>query len=127
MMGEQGIKHGPHGMAGRGSMGEAADRPRDFIAAMKRLAGYCREFLPAILIALLAAAGGTFLRIIGPNKLKDMTNEIMKGLPSVINGKQMVGQIDMSVISNIAWTLTLFYAAAFLLNYIQSLLMATVT
>ena len=40
------------------------------------------KYVPAIIIALVLGAAGTICQIIGPDKLKDMTNEITKGLPA---------------------------------------------
>ena len=79
-----------------------------------------------IIIALVAAAAGTVLQIIGPDKLKDLTNEVMKGLPAMVKGKPVLGSIDMTKITNIAWLLVVFYAGSFVLSYLQSLIMATI-
>ena len=81
----------------------------------------------AILVALVAAVGGTILQIVGPDRLKTLTNEIMKGLPALVNGKPVLGTIDMSVISTIAISLAILYGFSFLLNLVQSQIMATVT
>ncbi|MDF2844648.1 MAG: hypothetical protein K0R00_3074 [Herbinix sp.] len=80
-----------------------------------------------IIIALIAAAAGTILQIIGPDKLKELTNEVMKGLPALVNNTPVIGDINMTAVANIAWVLVFFYATAFILNYLQSYIMATVT
>ena len=49
---------------------------------MGKLVHYCRNYLPVIIIALVLGAAGTICQIIRPDKLKDMTNEIVKGLPA---------------------------------------------
>jgi ATP-binding cassette subfamily B protein len=110
----------------RGSMEDAVKGQKNF-KNLTKLLGYGRKYLPAILIAWIAAAAGTLFQIIGPDKVKDLTNEIMKGVPAIINGKQIIGSINMGVISGIAWTLVIFYGASVLLNYLQSLIMTTVT
>lgn len=115
------------GPMGRGHMGGVVEKPNNFKETMVKLLGYCKKYLPVILIALVAAAGGTVLQIIGPDKLKDLTNEVMKGLPAMVQGKQVIGSIDMNAISKMAWTLTILYGLSFLLSYVQSLIMATVT
>ena len=43
------------------------------------------------LISFAAAMGGTVMQIIGPDKLKDLTNEIAKGLPALVNKMPVVG------------------------------------
>lgn len=115
------------GPMGRDPMGGAVENPKNFKITMAKLLGYCRKYLPVIVIALLAAAAGTVLQIIGPDKLKDLTNEIMKGLPAMIQGKPVLGSIDMAAVSHIAWTLAILYGISLLLNYLQSLIMATLT
>lgn len=117
----------PHGPMGKGGMGQAVEKPRNFNITMKKLLEYCRRYLPAIIFSLAAAATGTVLQIIGPDRLKVLTNEIMNGLPAMINGKPVLGSIDMNAVSKIGWMLVALYVLSFLLNYIQSLIMATVT
>lgn len=117
----------PGGMMGRGPMSGAVEKPKNFTSTMTKLLGYCNKYIPVIVIALVAAVAGTVLQIIGPDKLKDLTNEVMKGLPSMVNGKPILGSIDLGVVSKIAWTLAIFYSASFILSYLQSLIMATVT
>lgn len=127
-MSEQKSKqHQNRGLMGGGPMNGVVEKPKNFKSTMAKLLGYCKKFLPAIMVALISAFFGTVLQIIGPDKLKDMTNEIMKGLPTMIQGKPLVGAVDMTAVAHIAWILVLFYGAAFVLNYAQSLIMATVT
>lgn len=112
---------------GRGSMVGTSEKPKNFITTMTKLLRYCKKYLPIMAITMIAAAAGTVLQVVGPNKLKDLTNEVMKGLPSIVKGKPVIGSINMNLVSEIAWTLTLFYGISFLLSYLQSLIMATVT
>ncbi|GAA4653267.1 ABC transporter ATP-binding protein [Anaerocolumna aminovalerica] len=114
-------------MGGRRGMGGVVEKPKNFKATWAKLIEYSKSYVPAIIIALLAAAIGTLLQIVGPDKLKDMTNEIAKGLPALINGKPIIGSIDMNAVINIAWLLVFFYAGSALLSFAQSFIMATVT
>ncbi len=116
---------GPMG-GGRG-MSRPVEKPKNFKKTMSKLLHYCKSDLPAIIIALVAAVAGTFLQIIGPDKLKDMTNEISKGLPALIEGVPVMNSIDMDAVADIAWLLVLFYLVSTLLNLLRSLMMATVT
>ena len=70
---------GPMGGGPRHGMSMPVEKPKDFKATMKKLLAYCKNYISAILVALVAAAGGTLLQIIGPDRLKTLTNEIMKG------------------------------------------------
>lgn len=118
-------RRGP--MGGHFGMRGAVEKPKNFKATWVKLLKYCKSYVPAISIALLAAAIGTVLQIIGPDKLKDLANEIAKGLPALINGKPVLGSIDMKVVSDIAWLLVSFYAGSALLSFTQGFIMATVT
>lgn len=109
-----------------GGMG-VTEKPANLKATMKKLIVYCKSYVPVIVIALLAATIGTVLQIIGPDKLKDMTNEITKGLPAIINGTPVLGSIDMSAVTNLAWILVFFYAGSTLLSFAQTYILATVT
>ncbi|MVQ36405.1 ATP-binding cassette domain-containing protein [Paenibacillus sp. MAH-34] len=108
-------------------MGAPVEKSKNFKATWVKLIRYCKSYLPAILIALVMAAAGTVLQIIGPNKIKDMTNEIAKGLPAMIKGETVQGSIDIPAVVNIAWLLVFFYAGSTILSFAQSYIMATVT
>ncbi|NEG71621.1 ABC transporter ATP-binding protein [Bifidobacterium ramosum] len=114
---------GPHGPAGGGP----AEKPQDFGKTMGKLIHYCRKYIPVIIIALILGAAGTIFQIIGPDKLKDMTNEITKGLPAVVHGKPVAGSIDFAAVGRIGWLLVALYVGYAVLSYLQSWLMANVT
>ena len=83
-----------------------------------RLLIYCKRFLPAIIIALIFAIGGTVFTILGPDKIKEMTEVI---------GAGMYLGMDFDKILQIALTLIAFYASSIVLSYLQGFIMATVT
>jgi len=112
---------------GRGGMRAPAEKAADFKGTWVKLIRYCRAYVPAVIIAVIAAAGGTVLQVIGPDRLKDMTNEITKGLPALINGQPVLGAVDISAVVSIAWTLVALYASSAVLSFAQSYIMATVT
>ncbi|KAF5070336.1 putative ABC transporter ATP-binding protein [anaerobic digester metagenome] len=119
---------GSNGRFGMGpGMGGSVEKARDFKGTWKKLIRYMKSYVPVIIISLLAAAIGTVLQIVGPDVLKDITNEIAKGLPALINGKPVLGKMDMSAIQNLVMLLVFFYAGAALLGFAQSFIMATVT
>ena len=107
--------------------GGAVEKPQDFGKVMGKLVRFCRKYVPAIIIALVLGAAGTICQIIGPDNLKDMTNEITKGLPAVVHGKPVLNSIDMGAVARIGWLLVVLYVGYALLSYIQSWMMATVT
>ncbi len=104
---------GPHG-----AMPMARGERRSFSSTWGRLITYCGPWMPAVIIALIFAAGGTVFTILGPDKISEMTNTITEGL---------FGSIDMDAVMRIAFTLVAFYASSILLSYAQSFIMATVT
>ena len=115
----------PRGPMGRGR--GAVEKPQDFGGVMKKLVHFCRHYIPAIIVALVLGAIGTVCQIVGPDKLKDMTNEIAKGLPALVNGKPVLGAIDMNAVTRIAWLLVALYVGYAVLCYVQSWMMANVT
>lgn len=104
----------------KGPMGKGNfdDKPKDFKASFKKLISYNKPFVVIVCIALILSMASSILSIIGPDKLKDMTNVIVSGL--------MTG-IDMDEIKRIGLLLVGFYTCSLIFNYIQSLIMATVT
>ena len=115
----------PRGPMGRGR--GAVEKPQDFGGVMKKLVHFCRHYIPAIIVALVLGAIGTVCQIVGPDKLKDMTNEVAKGLPALVNGKPVLGAIDMNAVTRIAWLLVALYVGYAVLCYVQSWMMANVT
>jgi len=118
---------GPGGRMGGGPPGMVVEKAKDFKGTWIKLIRYCRNYLPAISIALVIAAAGTVLQIIGPDKLKELTNEIMRGLPALVNGQPVLGAIDFGAISRIAVMLVFFYGSSALLSFAENFIMATVT
>jgi len=107
----------PRGM-NRPGEGGVVEKPKEFKKPWGKLILYCKNYLPAIITALIVAVAGTILQIAGPDKLKDMTNEITKGF---------MGTIDVNAVVKIAIVLIFFYVGSFLLSFIQSFVMASVT
>lgn len=118
----------PKGPMGHGpGAGRAVEKPDDFGKVMGKLVHYCRNYVPVIIIALILGAIGTICQIIGPDKLKDMTNEIVKGLPAIVNGRPVMRSVDFAAVGRIAWLLVALYVGYAVLGYAQSWLMANVT
>ena len=113
---------GPMGR-GRG----AAEKPADFGKTMGKLVRFCKRYLPVMGVALILGALGAACQIIGPDKLKDITNEITRGLPAIVHGVPVAGSIDMDAVTRIGFTLVALYVGYALLTYVQSWMMATVT
>lgn len=106
---------GPGGMRGMGG----GEKAKNFGASIGKLAGYCKNYLPAILVALSFTVVAAIFSILGPNQLSKVTDLISGGLSA--------GGIDLAAIGSICLMLVFLYAAGFLLNYLQGFIMATVT
>lgn len=100
---------------------------KNFKKTMKELMVYLKPYVPLIVISLIASIVATILQIIGPDKLKLITNEISAGLPQMVEGKPIVKAIDMEAVKSISLTLLIFYLVSLILNMVQSFIMADVT
>lgn len=85
---------------------------------LSQLLGYCKGYLPVLIIAIVGAIIGTVLTILGPDKLSDMTNLITAGIGT---------GIDMEAVKTIGFTLVGFYAASAVLSFMQGFITARVT
>ena len=108
------------GMRGSGRNMGPGEKAKDFKGTWLKLIRYCKKYLAAILTALIIAALGTVLTIIGPDWLKNLTNEILKGL-------RPGGEIDFAAIGRIGFFLVCFYAGAAILSFSENYIMATVS
>jgi len=115
----------------RGPMGShnmgGGEKAKDFKRSWSRLISFSKEYLPIIILALILAAVSTIFVIIGPNKLKDMTNVIMKGLPAMVNGKPVAGAIDLNSLFNTGILLVILYSLSGILGFSENFIMATIT
>lgn len=103
------------------------EKPKKFKKTLKEMAGYLKPYFPLILIAVVASVIATILQIIGPDKLKLITDEITKGLPKIVKGKPVVTAIDMDNVKSITLMLLIFYISSLALNLLQRFIMADVT
>ncbi len=94
------------------------DKAKDFKKSIKSLIVYCRPYLVPILVAIILAIVSSILSIIGPDKLRSITNTITEGLLS---------GIDMDKIKSIALFLIIIYLISAIFGYIEQYIMAVVT
>ena len=62
-------------MGGRGAAGQKIDH-----STWGKLLAFCRRYVPAVAVALVCAAVGTVLTLLGPNMLSDITDAIQNGI-----------------------------------------------
>ena len=94
-----------------------AEKPKNFKTAITRLFKELAHFKFLIVVSLILAIVGSVLSIMAPDRLKELTDEIQKGL---------FGQMDMGAIKGIAITLAIMYIASAIFTFVQSLAMTDV-
>ena len=94
------------------------EKAKDFKKAVKDLFNYIKRYMPTIITAIIFSTAGTILNVIGPDKMKKITNLITEGV--------MTG-IDKEAVFKIAFTLAIMYGAGAILNLLQGIIMADVT
>ena len=106
------------GPMGRRGMRPAEKSKRGLRGVQRELFSYSERIKLPMLIALVLAAAGAVLTILGPNQLSKITNLISDSL---------MGEIDLAAIGRVAGVLLGIYALSALLTYIEHYIMATVT
>ncbi len=94
------------------------DHAKDFAGSIKKIFIYSKKYNIFIITALLLSSLSSILAIIGPDKLKQITNLVVEGLAS---------KIDLNAIKSVAIILLILNVLSFLFNYIQGYIMAVVT
>lgn len=102
---------------GPGNMG-TGERSKDLKKAFGDFFRYIGRYKAPLMAAVLLSLAGAVLTLIGPGWLGEVTNLIQKGLSGVM---------DLPAVVRIAAMLAVLYGLAFVVNYVQGFLMATVT
>jgi ATP-binding cassette subfamily B protein len=68
---------------------------------------------------MVFSVGGAVFSLLGPDRLSAITDLISNGLDT--------GEVDLAAVSRIGWTLVLLYVISFLLTYLQSFLMVSLS
>lgn len=96
------------------------NRAKNFKKSILNLAKYSKRQIGLIVLAIVLTIGSTVLTLMGPNKLKDLTNLIYAGL---LPGSS----IDMSAVTKIGILLVVFYVLSAIFGYLQGLFMNITT
>ena len=94
------------------------EQDSNFKEDILKLFNYIKRYLHLIIPALILAFISSIFSIIGPDKLKDMTDTITEGI--------MTG-IDLDKVKSIGLFLVTIYALGAIFGYIQGFIMSTVT
>jgi len=93
-------------------------KAKDFKGSLIKALSYNKKYSHFIIIAIILSVLASVFSIIGPDKLKEITNVITEGLTT---------SIDLKKIKSISLVLVLLYVLSFIFNYTQGFIMATVT
>lgn len=86
--------------------------------SLGKLGKYCKPYGAVMIIAVICDMLGVVTKLIGPNKISDITNKISAGL---------TGKMDIDGIVSICVFLVVLYLVGTALSYITSLIMTIVT
>ena len=86
--------------------------------SLGKLGKYCKPYWAVMIIAVICDMLGVVTKLIGPNKISDITNKISAGL---------TGKMDIDGIVSICVFLVVLYLVGTALSYITSLIMTVVT
>ena len=100
-----------------GPKGVITERSDNFGASWKKLMAYARPQMPAIVIAMLCAVGGTIISLVGPKQIQKITDLITAGI---------TGSVDLDAVTATASFLMILYGISWILNFVQNFIMATV-
>lgn len=126
-MSRDGITGNRRSPINRPGLGQTVEKPKNFKETWGKLIVYCKKYVPMVVFALIMAVLGTVMHILGPNMIGQMTDEIIAGLPALVDGVPVIGAIDFVAVRRIGTILVLFYSSSVLMNFTQGYVLATVT
>lgn len=109
-------------MRGQMNVNQSATNKKE---ARKKLIKYIKPYLPLIIVALLVAAVSAILIVIGPDKLKEITNIISNQFEKFAN-THIWEDIDLAKITNIATGLLIIYIISAICSFTTNVILARV-
>ena len=94
------------------------NKPKNFKKSMQDLFKYCEPYFLAISISLIVSIISSILTIIGPDKIKEITNIISNGLLTTI---------DINKVKELSIILIIIYLISAIFGYLDEIIMAVVT
>lgn len=89
-----------------------------------RMKPYIKGFQFPFILAVIGAIISATITVIGPDKLKEITNTIMDGLTPTKMGT--IPGVDLDKVGEIAMTLAVLYGVSAVVGYIQNFTVATI-
>ena len=103
-----------------------AEKPKNFKKSIGKLLLYCKRYWWIMALALALAMAGAILTVMGPDYIKQLTNELTNALGNIAQG--IPGRdVDLDFIWDIGLFLIIIYVLGAIFNIIEGLIMATVT
>lgn len=102
---------------------------KDMKKSFGRLFRYLKTYMPLIIVSAALIIANTVFRIIGPNKLADITNILVEAVPEIGKNGEILKfgtPFEMSSIWNIAILLICLYAFGAVFSYIANVIIARV-
>ena len=102
---------------------------KDMKKSFGRLFRYLKTYMPLIIVSAALIIANTVFRIIGPNKLADITNILVEAVPEIGKNGEILKfgtPFEMSSIWNIAILLICLYAFGAMFSYIANVIIARV-
>ena len=109
-------------MRGQMNVNQSATNKKE---ARKKLIKYIKPYLPLIIIALIVAAVSAILTVIGPDKLKEITNIISNQFEKFAT-THIWEDIDLAKITNIATGLLIIYIISAICSFTTNVILARV-
>jgi len=106
---------------GHGS-GIVGEKPKNMKKALKDMAKYLKPFMVSVVFAIILSIASSILSIIGPNKISDLANTILAGVPTEYNPNP--GPINLNMVGRIAVILLIVYGFSAVFSLIQQFIMA---
>ncbi|HPT83853.1 MAG TPA: ABC transporter ATP-binding protein, partial [Limnochordia bacterium] len=116
---------GRGGGFGPRGIGRPVEKPKDFKGTVKRLAGYLKPHKWRLLLVLVAVVAGNVFAILSPRIMGQATTILFAGMMGRLQGTG--SGVDFAAIGRILLFLGAAYAGNTLFNYIQQIIMVTVT
>jgi ATP-binding cassette subfamily B protein len=114
------------GMFGGGPNRGGGEKPKNFGAALKKLIKLTGTLAPLCLFAVFAALAGSVVQLVGPSKIRDITNLVVDGIKAAVTGALggADGGIDLPQITSIAIFLVILYVIGAVLTLAQGWIFA---
>ncbi len=112
------------------STGNSPQKAKNTKKSLGKLIKFLKSYMPLIVISLLLIIVATIFRLIGPNKLGEITNILSDALPEIDSTTYEITALgipyEMAEILNIGFFLIVLYVLGYVVGYIANMLIGRV-